>query len=183
MKLIEEKVSGREIYQGRIVRLEEDTVRLENDRLTLREVIRHNGAVAVVPLTEDNQVVMVRQYRYPLGRVTLEIPAGKLDAGEEPYAAALRELQEETGAQAKELQCIGKLHPSPAILDECITMYLARGLTFTNQSPDDDEFLLVEAIPLQELCDMVVEGKITDAKTQAAILKVAAILAKEQKNF
>ncbi len=183
MKLMEEKVSGKEIFAGRVLRLEVDTVRLENEKLTTREVIRHNGAVAVIPLTEDNKVIMVRQYRYPLERVTLEIPAGKLEKGEDPYSAVVRELQEETGAQAKEIQCLGKIHPSVAILDECITLYFARGLSFTNQSPDDDEFLLVEAIPLRELCDMVMEGKITDAKTQIAALKVAAILTKEKKEF
>lgn len=181
MDLTEVKLESKRIFDGHIVHLDFDTVRLPDGKTATREVIRHNGAVAVVPLTADGKVVMVRQYRYPLARVTLEIPAGKLDVGEDPYSAALRELEEETGMRAASLQCIGKLHPSCAILDECITLYLARDLTYTAPNPDEDEFLLVEAIALDTLCDMVIDGSITDAKTQAAILKTAAILQREGK--
>lgn len=169
--LYEEPVSSEEIYCGRIVHLYRDTVRLPNGRLATREVMRHPGAVCVVPLTENGEVVMVRQYRYPFGTVLLEAPAGKLDPDESPETCARRELSEETGAEAGELEYIGDYYPSVAVLDENIHLYIARKLTFLSQHTDEDEFLRVERIPLRALVEQVLRGDICDGKTQAAILK------------
>ena len=142
--LYEEPVSSREIFRGRIVHLFEDTVRLPNGKLATREVMRHPGAVAIVPLTGDGEVILVRQYRYPFAEALLEIPAGKLDPGEEAESCARRELEEETGVEAAELIPLGVFYPSVAVLDEKIFLFLARGLTQKNSHPDEDEFLRVE---------------------------------------
>lgn len=174
MKLEEIKKSSKQIYDGKIVKLFCDTVMLPNEKEALREVVRHPGAVCIVPLTDDNEVLCVKQYRYPFSRVTLEIPAGKLDFAEEDHrTAALRELREETGANCRELVYIGELHTSPAILDEIIYMYYAKGLTFGENDPDDDEFIEPLRIPMSEMKRMILDGEIKDAKTQAAVLKTA----------
>ena len=170
-ELFEEPVSSEEIYRGKIVHLFKDTVRLPNGKLATREVIRHPGAVCIVPLTENGEVVMVRQYRYPFSRVLLEAPAGKLDPNEAPEDCARRELSEETGAEAGELEYIGDYYPSVAVLDENIRFYLARKLTFHAQHMDEDEFLHVERVPLKMLMEQVLSGEICDGKTQTAILK------------
>ena len=131
----------------------------------------------MIPVTEDNRVIMERQYRYPLDRVILEIPAGKLDAPDEDRLSAIkRELREETGYSADEWTELGDFHPAPAYSDEYITMYLARGLHKGERDLDEDEFLDVYAIPLSELVRDVMEGRISDAKTQVCILKAARIL-------
>ena len=169
--LIEEPVSSEEIYRGKIVHLFQDTVRLPNGKHAIREVMRHPGAVCIVPLTDDNEVVMVRQFRHPFSRVLLEAPAGKLDPNEAPEDCARRELSEETGAEAGELTYIGDYYPSVAVLDENIRLYVARKLTFHTQHTDEDEFLHVERIPLSTLVEQVLSGEICDGKTQTAILK------------
>ena len=171
--LIETPLSSELIYDGKIVHLYKDTVALPNGRPAIREVIRHVGAVCVVPLTDEGDVICVRQYRHPNGKVLLEIPAGKLDSAEEDRVeAALRELREETGAVCQRLTPIGQLLATPAYVDEVIDMYLAEGLTFGNTCPDEDEFLDIVRIPLAELVDRILAGDIADAKTQTAILKV-----------
>lgn len=169
--LIEVPVSSEEIYNGKIVHLFRDTVRLPNGKLATREVMRHPGAVCIVPLTEQNEVLMVRQFRHPFSKVLLEAPAGKLDPNEDPLDCAHRELSEETGAEAGELQYIGDYYPSVAVLDENIHLYVARKLSFHDQHTDDDEFLHVERIPLSTLVEQVLSGEICDGKTQVAILK------------
>jgi ADP-ribose pyrophosphatase len=169
--LYEEPVSSREIYRGRIVHLFEDTVRLPNGKLATREVMRHPGAVAVVPLTQDGEVILVRQYRYPFAEALLEIPAGKLDAGEEPESCARRELEEETGVEAAKLIPLGVFYPSVAVLDEKIFLFLARELTQKNSHPDEDEFLRVERVPMETLVQRILTGSVPDGKTQTAVLK------------
>lgn len=169
--LLEESVSSQEIYRGKIVHLFKDIVRLPNGKHAIREVIRHPGAVAVVPMTEDGNVILVRQYRYPFAETMLEIPAGKLDAGEDIEVCARRELSEETGMEAAELVSLGVFYPSVAVMDEKIHLFLARGLTQSAAHPDDDEFLHVEARPLAELVQDILRGSIPDGKTQAAVLK------------
>lgn len=178
IKDLEEKgIASESLYRGAIIDVYRDTVRLPDGREAFRELIRHNGAVCVVPLTEAGEVLCVRQYRYPFARVTVEIPAGKLDSPDEDHReAALRELREETGASCEELVFIGDLYPSPAILSEVIHMYYARGLTMGETDPDDDEFIQPEPIPMTKLVDMIVSGEICDAKTQAAVLKTALLL-------
>lgn len=173
-ELAEKKVSSEEIYDGAILHVYKDTVTLPNGKPAGREVIRHVGAVGIVPLTEDGKVIVERQYRYPLDMVITEIPAGKLDSREEDrLEAAKRELQEETGISADEWSDLGIYYPAAAYTDEKITLYIAEGLHFGKQNLDEDEFLNIEAVPLEELLEDVMEGRIPDGKTQVAILKTA----------
>jgi ADP-ribose pyrophosphatase len=169
------------IFDGRVLHVYKDTIGLPNGKEGMREYCRHGGAVAVVPLTKNNEVVCVRQYRYALGRVVLEIPAGKLDSPEEDHLeAALRELREETGYTPGRVVSIGDLATSPALLTEIIYMYLAEDLTPGKVDPDEDEFLEVVHIPLEEMVDMILRGEIQDAKTQAAVIKVWAMKQKQK---
>lgn len=181
--LAEEQLSSEEIYHGRILDVLRDTVRLENGAEATREVIRHPGGACVVPLTDDGQVLMVRQFRYPHRRETLEVPAGKLEYGENPLECAIRELKEEVGGESEHLEPLGSLFPTPAYDEEVIYMYLARHIGSRQaQSLDADEFLDVIQLPLEEAVQMVMDDRIHDAKTQIALLKTAFLLQNEQKN-
>ena len=173
--LKEEFLSRKEIYDGRIVRLRVDTVRLPNGHLTTREVIDHPGGVGIVAIDSENRVFTVRQYRYAFGRVLEEIPAGKLEPDEEPAAAARRELREETGATCDTLTPLGALLPSPGGFGERLHLFLAEGLHFGEQDPDEDEFLTCERVPFDDLLRRVMSGEIEDGKTAAGILKVYAL--------
>lgn len=169
------------IYDGKVLHLYRDEIRLPNGKTSMREYCRHGGAVAVVPLTREGRVVCVRQYRYALGRVTLEIPAGKLDAPDEDHEqAALRELREETGYRTDRLTPIGDLATSPALLNEMIYLYLAEDMEPGETDPDEDEFLELVEIPLEELVGMILSGEVQDSKTQAAVLKVYCMKQKEK---
>ena len=175
--LTERCVSSELIYDGKVVRLFVDQITLPDGKPSIREYVRHIGAVAVLPLTDAGEVICVRQYRYAHGCLMTEIPAGKLDSREEDHVeAALRELREETGATCRHLTYLGLYRSTPAILDEKIDLYLAEGLTFGEKDLDEDEFLETLRIPLTTLVDEVMDGKITDGKTQVAILKAAEIL-------
>lgn len=178
MHLEEKPLSSELKYDGRIVKLYSDTVQLENGKNTLREVIKHPGGVCVVALTEENEVLFVRQFRYPHGRVLLEIPAGKLEFGENHRDCGLRELKEETGCICDSFEYLGNLLPTPAYDTEVIHMYIARGLHSGEQHLDDNEFLEVEKIPLDKAVEMIMNNEITDAKTQVAILKTKMLLSK-----
>ena len=175
---LEEKcISSELIYDGKVVHLYVDRVSLPNGAQGTREYVRHIGAVAVLPLTDNEEVICVRQYRYAHGVVMTEIPAGKLDSRDEDHVeAALRELREETGARCEKLTYLGLYRSTPAILDEKIDLYLAEGLTFGETDLDEDEFLNAVRIPLSTLVDQVLAGEITDGKTQVAILQVNEIL-------
>jgi len=176
-QLCEKQLTSEDKFNGNILHVKFDTVELPNGNTATREVIRHIGAVCVVPVDENGNVVMERQFRYPLDKVISEIPAGKLDRPDEDrLAAAKRELREETGYTADEWTDLGLYHPAAAYCDETITIYLAKGLHKGERSLDDDEFLNVELVPLKKLADEVVAGNITDGKTQVAILKAARIL-------
>lgn len=177
--LKEVQTGSQEIYDGVIVHLYKDTVQLPNGNPATREVIRHIGAVAVVPVTDDGNVIVERQFRYPLNEVITEIPAGKLDsAAEDRLSAAQRELREETGYTADNWQELGDFHSTPAYCDENITLYLATGLHLGQRELDEDEFLNVVAVPLEELVADIMAGRITDGKTQTAILKAYYLLKK-----
>ena len=170
-------LSSELLFDGRIVRLYHDTVRLPDGAVGDREYVRHIGGVCVLPLDADGQVTCVRQYRYPFGEVLTELPAGKLDQKDEDRAlAALRELREETGYRCEKLTFLGKFYSSPAILDEVIGLYLAEGLTAGEMDLDEDEFLSNVRYPLSVLVDEVQKGNIPDGKSQAAILRTAELL-------
>ena len=178
MNLTETPVSSETIFQGNIIRVTLDQARLPDGKLASREVVYHPGGVAVLPLDEDGRVTLVRQYRYPFGRVLLELPAGKLDHGaaEDHLLGAKRELSEETGLEAEEFTYLGCILASPSYSDEVLHMYLARRLTKKEQHPDDDEFLDVVTMPFDQLVGQVMNGTITDAKTVAATLKAKVLL-------
>ena len=175
--LTEKRLSGELIYDGCVVHLWRDEIELPDGGRGVREIVRHVGAVAVLPLTDKGEVICVRQYRYPFAEVLLEIPAGKLDSPDEDIIeAARRELREETGAVGGELIPLGTLYPSVAIFDEKIHMFAAVGFDMGETDRDEDEFMEVEKIPLSTLVDMVMSGEIRDAKTQTAVLKVARLI-------
>ena len=174
-ELTERQLLSKEIFDGRILHVFEDTVSLPDGKSASREYLRHIGAVCIVPVLENGDVLVERQYRYPIDEVVLEIPAGKLDSKSEDHeAAARRELEEETGYHAETLIPLGKFYPACAYSDETIWMYLAKGLHRGDRHLDEDEFLDVELIPLKDLVQQVLAGQIPDAKTQIAILKAAA---------
>lgn len=176
MHLEEKTLSSEQKYDGKIVKLFVDRAELENGEVVAREMIKHPGGVCIVPLDENNNVLMVRQFRYPPHKVLLEIPAGKLEYGENHRECGLRELKEETGCTCDEFTYLGNLIPTPAYDNEVIHMYLARGLHGGEQDLDDDEFLDVEKIPLEKAVEMVMNNEIEDAKTQIALLKTSVLL-------
>ncbi len=177
MNLYEKTVSQDVRFRGRIINLRVDNALLPNGNEATREVVEHPGGVCVAALTTERELLFVRQFRYPYGEVLLELPAGKLDrSGEDPLEAGKRELREETGAVANSYRSLGKLYPSPGYCDEIIHLYLAEDLSFGDSDPDEDEFLECERIPLDRAVEMVLQNEITDAKTQVAILKVAALV-------
>lgn len=178
MRLEEKTLSSEQKFDGRIVKLFVDQVELENGETATREVIKHPGGVCILPLDEENNVLMVRQFRYPPQKVLLEIPAGKMEFGEDHRACGLRELKEETGCTCDEFIYLGNLIPTPAYDNEVIHMYLARGLHGGDQNLDEDEFLEIEKIPLEKAVKMVMNNEIADAKTQIALLKVQKMLGK-----
>lgn len=181
--LLEKTVNEKKIFDGRVIRLYHDTVELPDKSQAMREYCRHNGGVSVLPVTDDGKILLVRQFRYPHGKLTLEIPAGKLESKDtDIYEAAMRELREETGATSDNVVYLGKILPSPAILDEVIHLFLATNLKFGKNQLDDDEFLECEAIPFDDALKMVISGEIEDAKTQLAILKYFAMNRLENKN-
>ncbi len=180
MHLEEKTIDSKLEYDGKIVKLYKDIARLENDKEVIREVIKHPGGVCIVPLTDKNEVLMVTQFRYPTGKVLTEIPAGKLEWGEQHFDCGKRELKEETGCTADKYDYLGYLLPTPAYDTEVIHMYLARGLHQSEQSLDADEFLDVKRIPFDKAVDMVMSGEITDGKTQLALLKTKILLENEK---
>ncbi len=175
-RLTETRLSGRTLYEGRIVRLEKDKVLLENGEESYREVVRHPGGVSVAALTEKNEVLMVRQFRYPYGKVLLECPAGKLEPGEDPFEAMKREQREETGTAGESYISLGEMYPTPGYCSEVIRMYACRISGWGETDLDADEFLEVEKIPLEEAVSMVMSGRIRDGKTQVMILKLSRLL-------
>lgn len=176
LDLREHQTGSELLFNGKILHLYHDSVALPNGSSASRELVRHVGAVCVLPITDDGCAVMERQYRYPVDRVLLEIPAGKLDEGEDPVTGALRELEEETGAVPDSLLPLGVILPAPGCYGEKLHLFLARGLRMKDQHLDPDEFLNVERIPFSEMVHRVMDGEIEDAKTIAAVLKAKILL-------
>ena len=158
------------MFSGLIFDVNRIHVTLPNGHESARDVVRHRGAVAVVALTDDGRICLVRQYRTALDRVTVEIPAGKLDPGEDPMDCAVRELQEETGMQAERMAFLTTIATGVGFCDELIHIYMATGLTFAQSNPDEDEFINVDLVDLSELIDAVLDGKVEDAKTVVGAL-------------
>ncbi len=171
MELTEKKISSEEIFDGVAIHLFRDEILLPNGNKGVREVIRHPGAVCVLPITDDGEVIFVNQFRYAFNKVTLEVPAGKLEKGEDPKEAALRELSEETGLEAKTIIHIGDMYTTPALIDEVIHLYIGKDLTEGAQHLDEDEFINIVKMPLEKAVEMVMNGAIKDSKTQIVLLK------------
>lgn len=168
--LHEQVLSSETAWSGKIFDVECLEVKLPNGRVSRRDVVRHHGAVAIVALTESGKIALVRQYRTALDRVTVEIPAGKLEPGEDPLDCAKRELKEETGFVAGRIAYLTTIASSCGFSDELIHLYLATQLSFEGATPDEDEFLNVDLVDVQELVDAVLDGKIEDAKTVVGAL-------------
>lgn len=172
MNLTEKTLSSDCRFEGRILRLKRDEVQLPNGQRAFREVVEHPGGVCIAALTVQQELLFVRQFRYPYGKTVWELPAGKREPGEEPLVTARRELTEETGATAATFLSLGELYPTPGYSNEIIYLYAATGLTAGEATPDEDEFLEVQRIPLAQAVQMVMEGQLPDAKTQTLVLKV-----------
>ncbi len=176
MELNEKTLSRNDIYEGRILKFHVDKVELINGKTSTRECVDHPGGVSVAVLTEKNEILFVRQFRYPYKEVVLETPAGKLEPGEDPFEAMKREQLEETGTTGSRYIDMGKLYPSPGYSDEIIYLYACRLETSGKTQFDEDEFLETEKIPVDEAVRMVMDGEIPDSKTQVLVLKTARLL-------
>ncbi len=176
MDLKETLICSKKIFQGKIITVRQDLVLLENGKEACRDVVNHPGAVAVVAITNDDKVVLVRQYRHPISQALLEIPAGKLEPGECPDDCARRELQEETGSIAAELQQLTSIYTTPGFCNEIIHIYLATKLTKTVQCLDEDEFLNIEYYTANEVHQMISDGRIHDAKSIVGLLMAKRII-------
>lgn len=176
MELTETTIRRTDTFNGKLFQVHVDEVRLPNGHTSTREVLEHGPGAAVLPLDDNNNVLTVTQYRYVVHSPLLEIPAGKLEPGEDPAAGALRELKEETGSDPKEFLPLGQILPSPGYCGEIIYLFLARGLRITESHPDEDEFLLTEKIPFEEMVHRCMNGEIKDAKTVVAVLKTKILL-------
>ncbi|MTW13981.1 NUDIX domain-containing protein [Pseudoduganella eburnea] len=163
--LKETRIDGEIAYNGGFLKVHRDTVSLPDGKRTKREYIRHPGAVVIIPVLDDGKILLERQYRYPNDRVFIELPAGKIDPGEDPLACAIRELEEETGYTASEWKFVSTIHNAIAYSDEHLDIYLARGLTAGAAKLDDGEFIETITATVDEMLDWVRSGKITDVKT------------------
>ncbi len=177
MNFTEKQLTKEYIFKGKIINVRRDNALMPNGNTSIREVVEHKGGVCVAALTENDEILLVRQFRYPYMEEVLEIPAGKRDSlDEKPLDGAMRELREETGAKAQNVFSLGQVYPTPGYCNEIIWMYGATGLTFGEQDLDENEFLNVEKIPLETAVEMVLKGEIKDSKTQIAILKLKLLI-------
>ena len=176
MHLAEKTLTSDVEFEGKIFTITHDTVELENGSTAVRDVLLHHGGVCVIPVTENNEIYMVKQFRYPFREVTVEVPAGKLEKGEDHAECGRRELLEETGCVCSEYIYLGEMYPTPAYNTEITYMYMAKGLEVHKQDLDEDEFLDVVTVPLEKAVEMVMSGEIKDGKTQIVILKAARMM-------
>ncbi len=176
MELFEKTLSSETIFEGKVIRVRREIVGLPNGVESFREIVDHSGGVCILALDENNNALLVSQFRSPYKEIVREIPAGKLERGEDPTEAAIRELREETGAIPGKFSSLGELYPTPGYCGEIIRMYLAQDLTFGDTDPDEDEFLNLERIPFHTLVEQILSGEIKDAKTIAAVLKAKYLL-------
>lgn len=179
MKLFEKTISQEKIYDGKIIHVHVDDVELPNGSTAKREVVEHPGGVSVAALTAENELIFVRQFRYPYHKVLLELPAGKLEPGEDPFEAMKREQMEETGTTGENYVSLGEVYPTGGYCAEIIRLWACRVAEDKQQLHlDDDEFLAPERIPLDKAVEMVCNNEIRDAKTQIGILKTAQLVNK-----
>jgi len=176
MELFEKRVERKEIFEGHIFNVYLDKAEISDGSIRPREVVEHNGGVCVVALDDENNIYMVRQFRYAVGRAVLEIPAGKLEMGEDPLEAAKRELSEETGFTAGEWLSLGEMYPTPGYCSEKLYVYLARNLAAGEAHLDDGEILTAEKIKLSDVVKMIMNCEISDAKTVFGVLKADKII-------
>ena len=176
MKLTEKTLSSKSVFDGRILHITLDEIELPDGKKSKREVVNHPGGVTVAALDEENNLLFVRQFRYPYKEVVLELPAGKLEKGSTPLENGKRELMEETGAEGYSYISLGQLYPSPGYTSEIIHLYACKVKSQGSSNPDDGEFLNVEKIPLDKAVEMVLNNQIPDAKTQVAVLKTAMLI-------
>lgn len=170
MEYVEKTIATSNIYQGNIISVSKITVELPNGKIATRDLITHPGASVVIPISDNNELYMVRQYRKPIERITLELPAGKLDSNEDPRLCAIRELKEETGLISNDIKHVISIHTTPGFTDEVLHMYVATKLMQEAPCADEDEFISSEKIPIEKLVKMVFEHEITDAKSIIGIL-------------
>lgn len=181
MEMKEKTISSEKLFQGVILGLRRDTVLLPDGKTAFREVAEHPGGVAIVALTDEGEVMLVRQHRYPFNRQLLEIPAGKREVGEPPFVTAQRELKEEVGATADRWYDLGTMLPSPGCYDEVVYIYMAEGLHFSAPCLDEGEFLTAEQMPLSDLVELCLKGEVADAKTVCGALKAHTVLSRGEK--
>ena len=167
--LIETKISSLEGNEPKFIKLQSDQVKLSNDLVGIREYVRHPGAALIIPELKKNEILFVKQFRYPLQKIFWELPAGKIDKGEDSLVTAHRELREEVGYVAKKMKYITSIHPVIGYGDEVIHIYLAQGLSFIGASPDEGEFLIPQKMTLQSAMGKIKRHRITDVKTQIAL--------------
>jgi len=181
MKYAEETISTKEVYKGNIIDLNLVTVKLPNGKESTREIVIHPGASVIIPIAQNGDLYMVRQFRKPLEREMLELPAGKLDKGESPETCAIRELSEETGLEAGWVKHVISVHSTPGFCNEVLHMFAAGDLKEGTAHSDEDEFVSCERVPLNDLLRMVFKGEITDAKTIIGIFIAEKIIRGEIK--
>lgn len=170
------KVKHELMHKGNIVDFYQDSIELPNDKTVNWDYIQHKGASAIVPITSDGKIIMVRQYRIGSDSELLEIPAGGINSGEDPYETAVRELEEETGYTSNSVKHLIDVHSAPAYTSECVYIYYADNLIKSHQKFDEDEFIELESYELDELISMIMDGKITDGKTIAGLFAIKQVL-------
>lgn len=176
MEFFEKQIEARTVYEGIVVNVRRDIAELQNGEKVGREVVEHPGGVGIVPVTNDNKVLMVRQYRYPMEEELLEIPAGKLSEGEDPFDCAVRELSEETGCTAGKYVDLGASYPSPGFCKEILYIYLALDLRQGEMHLDENELLCVEPVAMDELIDKIMANELPDGKSMIGIMKAKRYL-------
>jgi len=171
MEFEEKTLSSRVVYNGKVITVEKDDVELADGQFSFREVARHPGGVVILAFKDNETILLVRQFRYPINQVVLELPAGKLEKGENPDFAAKRELEEETGYRAEKWSSLGFINTTPGFCDEKLYLYKAENLTFIGEHPDDGEIIKAEEIKIADLMQKIKTGEINDSKTLCAILR------------
>ena len=175
MEFTEKTLSSEYVFKGKVIDVKRDDILVSNGHKSIREVVEHSGGVVILAI-KDNKILTVKQYRYPISNTSIELPAGKLEKGENPDFAAKRELEEETGKEEKNWTSLGYIYTSPGFCDEKLHLYLAQDLTFKKENPDEDEILENDRYTIQELLEMIDNGTINDSKTLCAILRARKYL-------